>query len=138
MQNKGLIKLFAFLFGIVSIYQLSYTFITSKIEKDAKVFAANSIPESEEGYAAKRDALEAKYLDSMGENSIMGYTTYDDAKKKELNKGLDLKGGINVTLHISVKDILKGLANKTKNPTFKKSLAVADTASKNNNTNYLE
>ncbi|MET6990004.1 protein translocase subunit SecDF [Sediminicola arcticus] len=138
MQNKGLIKLFAFLFGIVSIYQLSYTFITSKTEKDAKVFAANSIPESEEGYAAKRDALEAKYLDSIGENSIMGYTTYDEAKKKELNKGLDLKGGINVTLQISVKDILKGLANNTKNPAFNKSLADADAASKNSDDTYLE
>ncbi|MEB8344791.1 protein translocase subunit SecDF [Flavobacteriaceae bacterium KMM 6898] len=138
MQNKGLIKLFAFLFGIVSIYQLSYTFITSKIEKDAKVFAANSIPEAEEGYAAKRDALEAKYLDSIGDNSIMGYTTYDDAKKKELNKGLDLKGGINVTLQISVKDILKGLANNTKNPAFNKSLADADAASKNSDDTYIE
>ena len=138
MQNKGLIKLFAFLFGIVSIYQLSYTFITSKIEKDAKVFAANMISESEEGYAAKRDALEARYLDSIGENSIMGYTTYDEAKKKELNKGLDLKGGINVTLQISVKDILKGLANNTKNPAFNKSLADADAASKNSDDTYLE
>ncbi|MET7028215.1 protein translocase subunit SecDF [Sediminicola luteus] len=138
MQNKGLIKLFAFLFGIVSIYQLSYTFITSKIEKDAKVFAANSIPESEEGYAAKRDVLEARYLDSIGENPILGYTTYDEAKKKELNKGLDLKGGINVTLQISVKDILKGLANNTKNPAFNKSLADADAASKNSDDTYLE
>ncbi|MEJ1222808.1 protein translocase subunit SecDF [Sediminicola sp. 1XM1-17] len=138
MQNKGLIKLFAFLFGIVSIYQLSYTFITSKIEKDAKVFAASSIPESEDGYAAKRDALEARYLDSIGSNSIMGYTTYDEAKKKELNKGLDLKGGINVTLQISVKDILKGLANNTKNPVFNKSLADADAASKNSDDTYLE
>lgn len=138
MQNKGLIKLFAFLFGIVSIYQLSYTFITSKIEKDAKVFAANSIAESEEGYAAKRDALEARYLDSIGENPILGYTTYDEAKKKELNKGLDLKGGINVTLQISVKDILKGLANNTKNPAFNKSLADADAASKNSDDTYLE
>ncbi len=138
MQNKGLIKLFAFLFGIVSIYQLSYTFITSKIEKDAKVFAANSISESEEGYAAKRDALEARYLDSIGSNTILGYTSYDEAKKKELNKGLDLKGGINVTLQISVKDILKGLANNTKNPAFNKSLADADAASKNSDDTYLE
>ncbi|MFT4831280.1 MAG: SecD/SecF fusion protein [Psychroserpens sp.] len=138
MQNKGLIKLFAFLFGIVSIYQLSYTFITSKIEKDAKVFAASSIPEAEEGYTAKRDALEARYLDSIGDNSIMGYTTYDEAKKKELNKGLDLKGGINVTLQISVKDILKGLANNTKNPAFNKSLADADAASKNSDDTYIE
>ncbi|MCK0189372.1 protein translocase subunit SecDF [Arenibacter sp. F20364] len=138
MQNKGLIKLFAFLFGLVSIYQLSYTFITNKVEKEATVFATNKISESEEDYLEKREALEARYLDSIGGNSILGYTNYDEAKKKELNKGLDLKGGINVTLQISVKDILKGLANNTKNPVFNKALADADNASKNSDATYID
>ncbi|NJB72593.1 SecD/SecF fusion protein [Saonia flava] len=138
MQNKGLIKLFAFLFGIVSIYQLSYTFITNKVEKEAETFAISSISEAEEDYVAKREALEARYLDSIGSNPIFGFTNYDEAKKKELNKGLDLKGGINVTLQISVKDILKGLANNTKNPVFNKALSDADTASKNSDDTYLE
>lgn len=138
MQNKGLIKLFALLFGLVSIYQLSYTFITSKVEKEAEVFAASRISEAEEDYVSEREALEANYLDSIGSNPILGYTTYDEAKKKELNKGLDLKGGINVTLQISVKDILKGLANNTKNPVFNKALADADTASKSSDDTYIE
>ncbi|WP_420601539.1 protein translocase subunit SecDF [Flagellimonas sp.] len=138
MQNKGLIKLFALLFGLVSIYQLSYTFITSKLEKDAETYAISQISEAEEDYVAKREALEASYLDSIGTNPVLGYTSYDDAKKKELNKGLDLKGGINVTLQISVKDILKGLANNTKNPIFNKALADADNASKNSPDTYLE
>ena len=138
MQNKGLIKLFAFLFGLVSIYQLSYTFITNKVEKDATVFATNKISESEEDYLTKREALEAQYLDSIGGNSILGFTNYDEAKKKELNKGLDLKGGINVTLQISVKDILKGLANNSKNPVFNKALADADAASKNSDATYID
>ena len=138
MQNKGLIKLFALLFGLVSIYQLSYTFIASKLEKDAETYAVNQISEAEEDYVAKREALEASYLDSIGPVSVFGYTSYDDAKKKELNKGLDLKGGINVTLQISVKDILKGLANNTKNPVFNKALADADDASKNSDNTYLE
>nr|WP_299070295.1 protein translocase subunit SecDF [uncultured Allomuricauda sp.] len=138
MQNKGLIKLFALLFGLVSIYQLSYTFIASKLEKDAETYAVNQISEAEEDYVAKREALEASYLDSIGSNPVLGYTSYDDAKKKELNKGLDLKGGINVTLQISVKDILKGLANNTKNPIFNKALADADDASKNSPDTYLE
>lgn len=138
MQNKGLIKLFAFLFGLVSIYQLSYTFITSKIENDAEAFAVNSISEAEEDYVAKREALEIRYLDSIGKNTILGFTDYNEAKKKELNKGLDLKGGINVTLQISIKDILKGLANNTRNPIFNKALADADVASKNSDDTYLE
>lgn len=138
MQNKGLIKLFAFLFGLVSIYQLSYTFITNKVEKDATVFATNRVSESEEDFLEKREQLQAHYLDSIGNNSILGYTSYNDAKKKELNKGLDLKGGINVTLQISVKDILKGLANNSKNPVFNKALADADVASKNSDATYLD
>jgi len=138
MQNKGLIKLFAFLFGLVSIYQLSYTFITSKVEKDAALFAASAVSPSEEDYVAKREAVEATYLDSIGGNPILGYTSYEDAKKKELNKGLDLKGGINVTLQISVKDILKGLADNSKNPIFNKSLADADLASKDSDETYID
>ncbi|MEL6483813.1 MAG: protein translocase subunit SecD, partial [Bacteroidota bacterium] len=138
MQNKGLIRHFAILFGVVSIYQLSYTFITSKLEKDAEVFAMSQISEAEEDYVGKREALEASYLDSIGSTSVFGFTSYDDAKKKELNKGLDLKGGINVTLQISVKDILKGLANNTKNPVFNRAIANADEASKNSDETYLE
>ncbi|WP_297705453.1 protein translocase subunit SecDF [uncultured Eudoraea sp.] len=138
MQNKGLIKLFAFLFGLVSIYQLSYTFIAAKVEKDAALFATSAVSPSEEDYVAKRESVEASYLDSIGGNPILGYTSYDDAKKKELNKGLDLKGGINVTLQISVKDILKGLADNTKNPIFNKALADADLASKDSDETYIE
>lgn len=137
MQNKGLIKLFALLFGLVSIYQLSYTFITNKAESDAEAFASSRISESEDSYVSKREALEAQYLDSIGDNSILGFTNYNEAKKKELNKGLDLKGGINVTLQISVKDILKGLANNSKNPIFNKALADADAASKNSDDTYV-
>ncbi|MBT8290583.1 MAG: protein translocase subunit SecDF, partial [Muriicola sp.] len=138
MQNKGLIKLFAFLFGIVSIYQLSYTFITSKLEDEAETFAAAKIPSTVDDYVAEREALEARYLDSIGDNPVLGFTSYKDAKKKELNKGLDLKGGINVTLQISVKDILKGLADNTKNPVFNKALADADLASKSSDDTYLD
>ncbi|MEZ4809370.1 MAG: protein translocase subunit SecDF [Allomuricauda sp.] len=138
MQNKGLIRLFAILFGLVSIYQLSFTFITSKLEDDAEAYAVSQISEAEEDYVAKRETLEASYLDSIGGNSVLGFTSYDDAKKKELNKGLDLKGGINVTLQISVKDILKGLANNTKNPIFNKALADADNASRSSDNTYLE
>ncbi|GLU43988.1 protein translocase subunit SecDF [Allomuricauda sp. NBRC 101325] len=138
MQNKGLIRLFAILFGLVSIYQLSFTFITSKLEKDAEAYAVSQISEAEEDYVAKREALEASYLDSISDNTVLGFTSYGEAKTKELNKGLDLKGGINVTLQISVKDILKGLANNTKNPVFNKALADADVASKNSDATYLE
>ena len=109
MQNKGLIKLFAFLFGLVSIYQLSYTFIASQLEDEAVAYAAAQVDTSEADYSNKRAAVAASYLDSISEQSVLGFTNYADAKKKELNKGLDLKGGINVTLQIAVKDSLLNL-----------------------------
>ncbi len=138
MQNKGLIKLFAFLFTLVSVYQLSYTFITNKVENEAEAYANKLISGTDATDVAEREALTASYLDSVGPNSVFGYTTYNDAKKKELNKGLDLKGGINVTLQISVKDILKGLANNTKSPIFNKALADADVASKSSDDTYID
>ena len=59
-------------------------------------------------------------------------------KKKQLNKGLDLEGGINVTLQISIKDILKGLADNSKNPVFNKALEDADDLSKNSDDTYID
>ncbi|MCL6461776.1 protein translocase subunit secF /protein translocase subunit secD [Flavobacterium micromati] len=129
MQNKGLIKFFAILFALVSIYQLSFTFVASKVKNDAKSFA--------NGDSEK----EVKYLDSIGKESVfnLGFTnfTFNEVSDKQINKGLDLEGGINVILQISVKDILKGLSNNSKNPVFNKSLADA-TANQKGNQTYLD
>lgn len=147
MQNKGLVKIFALLFGLVSIYQLSFTFITNKIENDAKTYAVSQVPESAEGgdiekIADARSLVEKTYLDSIDRNEPInfGFTefTYSEAKEKELNKGLDLKGGINVILQISVRDILSGLANNTENETFKKALDRADELQKDAQEDYVE
>ena len=138
MQNKGLIRLFAILFGIVSIYQLSFTYITSKVEQDAATFAESKIP----GDIEKQETEKIRYLDSIGNSQVydLGFTsfTYNEVKEKELNKGLDLKGGINVILQISVKDILEGLANNTKDPVFNRALSDADEASKNSDDTYID
>ena len=125
MQNKGIIKLFAILFGLVSIYQLSFTFIANSVEDDAEAFAAQRISSDVEDYHALREIEQTRYLDSIGNNEIISGITYNTAKDKELNKGLDLKGGINVILQISVKDILRELANNSKDPAFIKVLAGA-------------
>jgi hypothetical protein len=112
MQNRGLIKFFAIIFALVCVYQLSFTFVASGIEKDAKAYA--------KGDSKK----ELAYLDSIGKVEVypvLGYT-FNEVRQKQLNKGLDLEGGINVIFQISVKDVLKGLANDTKNPIFNKSL----------------
>lgn len=129
MQNKGLIKFFAILFALVSIYQLSFTFVANKVASDAKAFAGGD-PEKE-----------LKYLDSIGKEKVfnLGFSdfTFNEVKDKQINKGLDLEGGINVILQVSVKDILKGLSNNSKNPVFNKSLADA-TANQKGNQTYID
>ena len=126
MYNNGLVKTFGILFTLVSIYQLSFTFITNNIENKAKSFAESKVPINDPEYFSLKDKFESEYLDSIGNISILGITSYNDAKGKELNKGLDLKGGINVILQISVKDILKGLSDNSKDPVFLKALEDAD------------
>ena len=142
MQNKGLVKLFAILFGLICIYQLSFTYVAGRVEDEAKAFAEAKVPNTETDYIAKREGIEAKYLDDkMGlEVYNLGFTkfTFSEVKAKELNRGLDLKGGINVILQISVKDILKGLADNSKDPIFNKSLAEADEMLRKTDKTYLD
>ncbi len=138
MQNNSLIRIFGILFGVVSIYQLSFTFITSQQEEKAAAYAAATIAETTDNYVDLRDKAEANYLDSIGNVSLYGFTTYNDAKKKELNKGLDLKGGINVILQISIRDVLKGLAENSKNLTFNQALNDADELQQNSDAPYVE
>lgn len=129
MQNRGLVKFFAILFALVCIYQLSFTFVAHNIEGDAKAFA--------KGDSEK----EVKYLDSVGKLKVfsLGFTdfTYNEVRDKKINKGLDLEGGINVQLQISVEDIIKGLANNSKNPVFNQALAEA-TKNRQGNEDYLD
>ncbi|MCH9660638.1 MAG: protein translocase subunit SecDF, partial [Bacteroidetes bacterium] len=135
MQNKGLITVFAILFGLVSLYQLSYTFIANNVEKDAKAYAQGLFDGTQ---PKERAAAEANYLDSItNEPQFLGID-YKLAKEKELNKGLDLKGGINVILQISVKDILVDLANDSKDGAFLQALKDADVRQKDAQETYAE
>ena len=138
MQNNSLIRVFGVLFAIVSIYQLSFTFITSNVEKQASRYASQIVSEDENNYLEVRDKKANAYLDSIGNNPIYGFTSYNDAKEKELNKGLDLKGGINVILQISIRDILSGLTENTKNPQFNEALDLADQLQKSSDEPYIE
>ena len=139
MQNKGLIRLFAILFGLVSLYQLSFTYFAGNVEDDAKVYAKEKAT-TNDGKAIAN--FEKKYLDSVGNTKFinLGFAeySYNDIKDKEMNLGLDLKGGINAILQVSVKDILIGLSNESKNPVFNQALIAADAAQKNSTDTYLD
>ncbi|MDA9234917.1 protein translocase subunit SecDF [Polaribacter sp.] len=139
MQNKGLIKLFAILFGLVSLYQLSFTYFASKVEKDAANYATKMVPTND---AREKAAFERKYLDSVSNQEVVNLEvtkyTYDDIKEKEMNLGLDLKGGVNAILQVSVKEVLKGLSNDSKNEIFNNALNAADQRLKSSNDTYLD
>ena len=123
MQSKGAIKLLAILLAIACIYQLSFTFKTRNVEKKAAAYAA-AYDEVE------RSAKEQYYLDSVQNQPVynLGFRkfTYKEIKEKELNLGLDLKGGMNVMLEIQVEDVVKSLAGDSKNdPAFIEAMAQA-------------
>lgn len=118
MQNKGFIKVFAIALALVSLYQLSFTYFANKIENDAAEFAQGDL------------VKEQNYLDSIANKPVYNFIwlrefTFTECKERELNLGLDLKGGMNVTLEVSVVDVIKSLANYTKDTTFVNTINLA-------------
>ena len=117
MQNKAAIIILAIALALVSIYQLSFTGATYKVRKDAREYAKGDL------------VKQNKYTDSISSLpkekwSYLGYT-FKEVQKKEMNLGLDLKGGMNVILEVSVEDILKALSNYNTDKTFTDALARA-------------
>jgi SecD/SecF fusion protein len=117
MQNKAAITFLAIALFLVSIYQLSFTFATYKINKDAKKFAKGDL------------VIQRAYTDSIAalpkeKWNYLGYT-FKECEKKQLNLGLDLKGGMNVILEVSIEDVLKSLSNYSTDKTFNAALVKA-------------
>ncbi len=139
MQNKGLIRTFAILFAIVSIYQLSFTWFAKNVEKDAEIYAESKVSSNDIDELAK---IEKHFLDSVANTKVLnlGFTdfTYNELKEKEINLGLDLKGGINAILEVSVRDILVGLSNNSKNTVFNEALNLATKTEKESDKDYLQ
>lgn len=154
MQNKGAIKIFAILLALASIFYLSFTWVTVGVEKEAKEAADTYITSASVQGAAKKYAngsstqelyyidsvktwYKEHYLDSMKKQPVyIGYT-YGDCKKREINLGLDLRGGMNVTLELSVADIVKNLSNNSADMAFNKSIADAQADLGKNNDDFL-
>ncbi len=133
MQNKGAIRTIAIIFALIFIYQLSFTLVTKRVENKAAKYAeaeATKLANGDESqFSLLKDEKETYYLDSMSNvnvyNLLVKKYTYRDAKEREINLGLDLKGGMNVTLEVSVKDIVKALSGNSQDPTFLKAMDIA-------------
>ncbi|MDP9080570.1 MAG: protein translocase subunit SecDF [Bacteroidota bacterium] len=115
MQGKGVVKFFAILLAAVCIYQLSFTWVAHKVENDAQVFA--------KGDTTKEKA----YLDSISTQPVyplLGHN-FQYVKQRELALGLDLEGGMSVTMQISLSELVKKLSNDNQDPIFNQAMAAA-------------
>jgi len=130
MQNKGAIIFLAIALALVSIYQLSFTGASYLVKKEAQEFAQGNLVQ------------EAAYLDSIASLSkdewkFLG-NTFKEVQSKEINLGLDLKGGMNVILEVSVEDIVRALSNYSTDANFNQAIALANQRKRESQRNFIE
>ncbi len=122
--------MFAIVLALVCLYQLSFTFVTRKVESDSRAYAS--------GDFEKRDA----YLDSMAGEVVYNFFglrkyTYRECKEREINLGLDLKGGMNVVLEVSVVDMIRSMANYSEDTTFNQAIVLARQMQKDSQEDFV-
>jgi len=159
MQNKGAIKIFAILLALACIFYLSFTWVTRGVETEAKEYAETlsssaGVQTTAKKYANGDATKELFYVDSLKEKLVDRYLdslknqpvydllvasySYEECKKREINLGLDLRGGMNVTLEISVAEIIKNLSNNNPDAAFNRSIKDAqDNMGVGNNDAFL-
>ena len=128
MQGKGLVKFVTIALTIACLYSLSFTWIAQKVEKDAKAYA--------KGDGTKERA----YLDSVANTPVFSaieYITYQYAKQREIPLGLDLKGGMNVTMEISLTELVRNLANNPADINFNTALRNAESRLKESRQDFI-
>jgi SecD/SecF fusion protein len=159
MQLKGLVRFFAILLIVYSLYQLSFTYFVRKHEKKIEARALDYVkknypsalekyPNNKDSQAIYQETLEKIYqeqlrhmLDSTKDETvtygISGAMSYKKAKAEELNLGLDLQGGMNVTLEVEMSGLLKSLANNSKDPKFLEAIQNADNRKANSDADFI-
>ncbi len=142
MENKGTIKFFTITFALVCLFQISFTFFTKKVENRAKRYANNEQAVNLSKKLAKGDPVkQGYYLDSLAKarkrfyidsisnkdvyNILIRKYTYKECKEREINLGLDLKGGMYITLEVSVDDIIREMSGNCNDTTFNKAIKLA-------------
>src|ERR1700712_580472 len=154
---RALVSLFAGLLIVISLYQLSFTWFVNKHEatmtQKAEAFVKNNYPAAEAKYSGDKenqilykDTLarlvtdRTKFLlDSSKDTKITWWgTSYQKSKENELLLGLDLQGGINVTLDIALEGLIKGLANNPRDPALLKAIDLAHQKKLTNDDNFID
>ena len=151
MQSKGWIRLVAILLAIASIWQLSFTAVTTIQEKKAEKFAEKAAVAAQNSADFAKVAIEDQayyldsirkdcnrvYIDSISNRKVFLWNTYKECKTKEINLGLDLKGGMNVMLQVQLQDLVKALAGNNADPAFLKALSLAKERSVNSREDFI-
>jgi SecD/SecF fusion protein len=160
MQLKGLVRFFTILLIVYSIYQLSFTWLVrnheKKLEAKAKAYVTANYPSEKEKfpnnedsldiykeflhkiYLSKLDSLKRETKDQTITYGITGAISYQKAKGEELNLGLDLQGGMNVTLEVEMTGLLRTLSNNSRDPLFQKAIENADKRKSNSDANFID
>ena len=133
MKLKGLVWFFAIMLILISVYQLSFTWVVNSHENKMKAKAVQFVTRSHPGISGDEKAELVQetfhhYLDSTRDEKIYPLlgTTYQKSKENELSLGLDLQGGMAVTLNVSLDGLLKSLSNNPKDPRLLKALETAN------------
>ena len=151
MQSKGLIRFTAICLALACLWQLSFSVVTRIQEKKADKYAEKAVNTLLEGAEFKAVAEEDKafyidsvtkvsnrrYLDSISAEKVYLNYTYKDVKVKDINLGLDLKGGMNVMLQVQLEDLVKALADNSQDPDFLAALSLAKSRSVESRDNFI-
>lgn len=144
MKLKGLVWFFTITLTLISLYQLSFTWVVNNHEKKMLQKAEKAVNFSyPDASASEKDVLVQQtyrhYLDSTRDEEIYPLfgTTYQKSKESELQLGLDLQGGMSVTLNVDLDGLLKSLSNDPKDPQFLKALATANAQKASSNQDFI-
>lgn len=129
MQSRGAIKFLAIMLAIACAFQLSFTFVGMRVQKKAEKVAAGN-PDVEQAYL---DSMKSQTVYNLG---LVKYN-YSEVLEKELNLGLDLRGGMNITLEIAVEDVLRALSGNSPDPAFNQAMAEAKRNQANSTDDFI-
>jgi len=147
MQLKGLVKFFTAALILISLYQLSFTFIVRNVEKKMRAKAERAVTAqnpnakgnelealTDAQYASIQDSMQGEVVFSL---PLLKKYNFQEAKEQELSLGLDLQGGMNVTLEVSLDELVKSMSNSPSDPILNKAIADANAAKANSQANFV-
>jgi SecD/SecF fusion protein len=146
MQNKSAVLIFTVLLALATLYTLSFNYFSTQFEKEAQIQGTYEAEQLLQAGTITEDAFDAtaaeeakSYLRAKGDSAIVPIfgKTYKEAKERELNLGLDLRGGMSVTLEVSIPDLIIALSDYSTNESFRAAINKAKAERKNSNADFV-